>query len=169
VSRGPTEWAITWPPPAECILFLTRRERLLPPPGKPISMDILSGWHTPRVLASLLAAMPLGIVHPNALPRHWPAQILGNPAFYVGGEDWPILMDVEIWEFLELPEGPLLDAVRVRLDRIEEGSLTLFCRLASVAQGIRNLVELTVRSAEAIAPGRRSTRSPGWATRSVRT
>ncbi len=70
-------------------------------------MDILCGWHTPRVLASLLAAMPLGVVHPNALPRHGPARILGNPAFYVGGEDWPILTDVEIGEFLNLPEEPL--------------------------------------------------------------
>jgi hypothetical protein len=130
VPRGPTEWAITWPPLAVCTQFVSRRERLLPPPGKTISMDILRGCHTPLVLASLLAAMPLGVVRPDALPRHGRARILGNSAFYVGGEDWPILTDVEIGEFLELPEGPLPDEVRMRLDRIEEGTLTLFRRAA---------------------------------------
>jgi hypothetical protein len=106
------------------------------------------------VLASLLAAMPLGVVRPDALPKHRRVRILAPPAppSAWGGADWPLLSDVEIANFLDLPEGPLPDELRLKLDRIEEGSLTLFRRLASVAQGIRSVVELTVKSAKSI-PG----------------
>ena len=126
----------------------------MPDPGESITMDTLRGWHTPRILASLLAGMPMGVLRPRALPREGqPFLGSGKRAFYVGGRDWPLLSDVAIASHLGLP-GPLPEELRLALDRIGEGSLTLFRRLASVARSVRNVIDRTVRGAQspAVAP-----------------
>jgi hypothetical protein len=111
-------------------------------------MAVLRGWHTQRILASLLAAMPVGILRPRALPREGPPRLFtGDRALYMGGQDWQLLSDANIASHLGLP-GPLPEELRLALDSIWEGSLTLVRRLASVVRNVSNGIDLTVRDAQ---------------------
>ena len=67
--RGPTGWPITWQDRATLAQHVSRREQELPIPGAPISTGTLRNGASLRVLASLLAAMPIWVIRLGAFPR----------------------------------------------------------------------------------------------------
>ena len=70
-------------------------------------MDTLRVYGTRRIMASFFMAWPIGPVRGNAYPREGKPRINGPPAFLVGGRHTPLLSDVTIGAYLDLPDGPL--------------------------------------------------------------
>ena len=133
-----------------------------------MDIDHLRAWASPRLLASLLAAMQLGIICPSPSPKYGATRSRGTLPLFVRGREVPHLSDVEVAEYLGLRDHTLPDELRDhtlpdellrRLDRVGEGNLALFRRLSGVVWGIRSTVERTVMGASAF-PGSEGALTP---------
>ena len=91
-------------------------------------------------MASFIMAWPIGLVRANAYPREGKPRINGPPAVHVGGMHTPLLSDVAIGAYLDLPDGPLPEELRLSLDRMGEGQLALFRQLAHAAINMQHHV-----------------------------
>ena len=131
-------WSIFWPDKVSAAKHLSLRERMLPRPGPPVSMDTLRVYGTRRIMASFIMAWPIGIIRGNAYPAEGKPRAHGPPALHVGGMHTPLLSDVEVGAYLGLPDGPLPEELRLSLDRMGEGQLALFRQLAHLAIKLRN-------------------------------